>query len=217
MSMNIKNPEAHRLARRISDLTGETVTGAVTESLRERLDRLEARQSPHGPTLAEQLLDIGRDCAARLPDTVRSVDHGDLLYGPDGLPRSIIDTSALVAILRDEPEAGVYAQAIAAAAERRISAATYVEVAAVIDGARDPVASRRVDELLHVAGIVIEPVTEDQARLARAAYRDFGKGSGHPARLNFGDCFSYALATSTGDALLFKGDDFSHTDVTPAL
>lgn len=128
----------------------------------------------------------------------------------------IIDTSALVAILRDEPDAGRYALAIEQAADRRISAATYVEVGAVIDGARDPVASRRVDELLQVAGIVIEPVTEEQARRAREAYRDFGKGSGHPARLNFGDCFSYALATSTGDALLFKGDDFALTDVMRA-
>ena len=128
----------------------------------------------------------------------------------------IIDTSALVAILRDEPDAGRYALAIEQAADRRISAATYVEVGAVIDGARDPVASRRVDELLQVAGIVIEPVTAEHARRAREAYRDFGRGSGHPARLNFGDCFSYALATSTGDALLFKGDDFALTDVTRA-
>ncbi len=128
----------------------------------------------------------------------------------------IIDTSALVAILRDEPDAGRYALAIEQAADRRISAATYVEVGAVIDGARDPVASRRVDELLQVAGIVIEPVTAEHALRAREAYRDFGKGSGHPARLNFGDCFSYALATSSGDALLFKGDDFALTDVTRA-
>ncbi len=132
-------------------------------------------------------------------------------------PGRSIDTSALVAILRDEPDAGRYALAIEQAADRRISAATYVEVGAVIDGARDPVASRRVDELLQVAGIVIEPVTAEHARRAREAYRDFGRGSGHPARLNFGDCCSYALATSTGDALLFKGDDFALTDVTQQL
>ena len=87
MSMNIKNPEAHLLARRIADLTGETVTSAVTESLRERLHRLEAGRPGDGAALAEQLLAIGRDCAARLPAPVRAVDHDDLLYGPDGLPR----------------------------------------------------------------------------------------------------------------------------------
>src|SRR5262249_55928785 len=125
----------------------------------------------------------------------------------------IIDTSALIAILRDEPDARGFAVAIEAAAVRRISAATYVELGAVIDEARDAVASRRVDELISVGGIVIEPVTEDQARRARDAYRDFGKGSGHPAGLNFGDCFSYALATELGEPLLFKGTDFSRTDV----
>jgi ribonuclease VapC len=125
----------------------------------------------------------------------------------------IIDTSALIAILRDEPDARRFADAIEAASERRISAATYVEVGAVIDGARDAVASRRVDELLEVARITIEPVTATQARIAREAYRDFGRGSGHPAGLNFGDCFAYALAREIGEPLLFKGDDFSQTDV----
>ncbi len=125
----------------------------------------------------------------------------------------IIDTSAIVAILRDEHEARRFAEAIEAASVRRISAATYVEIGAVIDGARDPVASRLVDELLATAGIVIEPVTVAQARVARDAYRDFGKGSGHAAGLNYGDCFAYALAVATGEPLLFKGDDFSRTDV----
>lgn len=128
----------------------------------------------------------------------------------------IIDTSALIAILRDEPEARHFANVIEAATERRISATTYVEVGAVIDGGRDPVASRLVDALLDAASIVIEPVTEAQARIAREAYRDFGKGSGHAAGLNFGDCFSYALAKATGEPLLFKGDDFSRTDIVAA-
>ena len=128
----------------------------------------------------------------------------------------IIDTSAIVAILRQEPEARRFAEAIEAAPVRRISATTYVEIGAVIDGGRDPVASRLVDELLAKAGIIIEPVTAAQARIAREAYRDFGKGSGHAAGLNFGDCFAYALAKATGEPLLFKGDDFSHTDVAAA-
>ena len=128
----------------------------------------------------------------------------------------IIDTSALIAILRDEPDARRFAEAIEAASDRRISAATYVELGAVIDGARDAVASRRVDELLAIARIKIEPVSATQARVAREAYRDFGKGSHHAAGLNFGDCFAYALAKETGEPLLFKGSDFSETDVTVA-
>ncbi|MFD2184032.1 type II toxin-antitoxin system VapC family toxin [Rhodoplanes azumiensis] len=129
----------------------------------------------------------------------------------------IIDSSALVAILRAEPEGPRFAEAIAAAPTRRVSAVGYLETSIVIDSARDPVASRRVDELLAEAAVVIEPVTEQHARIARQAYRDFGRGSGHPARLNFGDCFSYALAKATGEPLLFKGDDFRRTDVATAL
>lgn len=125
----------------------------------------------------------------------------------------IVDTSAVVALLRAEPEAPAFAAAIERARSPRMSAAGYVETAAVIDQARDPVVSRALDELVDVAGIGIEPVTEGQARLAREAYRDFGRGSGHPAGLNFGDCFSYALAKETGEPLLFKGQDFSRTDV----
>lgn len=127
----------------------------------------------------------------------------------------IIDTSALIAILRDEPEARFCALAIESATERKISAANFLEAAVVIDGSRDPVASRRFDDLIREARLVVEPVTEAQARIARDAYRDFGKGSGHPAQLNFGDCFAYALAKATGEPLLFKGDDFTHTDLTP--
>jgi ribonuclease VapC len=129
----------------------------------------------------------------------------------------IIDTSALVAILRDEPEAEICARAIESAAERRISAVNFVEAAVVIDGSRDPIASRRFDDLLKEARVRIEPVTEIQARLARDAYRDFGKGSGHSAKLNFGDCFAYALAKTTGELLLFIGADFGCTDIAPAI
>ena len=129
----------------------------------------------------------------------------------------IVDTSAFIAILRDEPDAISYAKAIAKAAVRRLSAASYVETAAVIDASRDPIASRRFDDLLREARFVIEPVTEAQARIAREAYRDFGRGSGHPAGLNFGDCFAYALAKDVKEPLLFKGDDFTHTDIASAL
>jgi ribonuclease VapC len=128
----------------------------------------------------------------------------------------IVDTSALIAILRDEEDGMACARAIANAAIRRISAATYVETAAIIDASRDPIASRRFDDLLQEARFAIEPVTEAQARIAREAYRDFGRGSGHPARLNFGDCFAYALAKAMNEPLLFKGDDFTRTDIASA-
>ena len=129
----------------------------------------------------------------------------------------IVDSSALVAILRDEPDAATYTTAIENAAECWISAATFLETAIVIDRGRDPIASRRLDDLTREAQIVIKPVTEQQAHIARQAYRDYGRGSGHPARLNFGDCFAYALARATGEPLLFKGDDFRHTDIAPAV
>ena len=129
----------------------------------------------------------------------------------------IIDTSALLSILRSEPAAPAHAQAIENAATRRISAGSFLEAAIVIDASGDPIASRRLDEFLQVAQVLIEPVTAEQARIGREAYRDFGKGTGHPARLNFGDCFAYALAKVSREPLLFSGVDFSRTDVRAAL
>jgi len=93
---------------------------------------------------------------------------------------------------------------LASAVVRRISAANYVETAAVIDSSRDPIASRPFDDLLREAHLFVEPVTEVQAQMARTAYRDFGRGSGHPARLNFGDCFAYARAKALNEPLLFR-------------
>jgi ribonuclease VapC len=127
----------------------------------------------------------------------------------------IIDTSAVVAILRDEPEASAFASVMDGARTCRVSAVSYVEAAAVIDGTRSPVSSRRFDDFFREVEIVIEPVTANQAKLAREAYRDFGKGR-HKAGLNLGDCFAYALAKEKGEPLLFKGDDFRHTDVEVA-
>lgn len=129
----------------------------------------------------------------------------------------IVDTSALIAILRNEPDAPMFARALADAVTRRISAVNFLEAAIVIDGSRDPIASRRFDELAREADLTVEPVTEAQARIGREAYRDFGKGSGHPAQLNFGDCFAYALAKVSNEPLLFKGNDFARTDIPPAL
>ena len=128
----------------------------------------------------------------------------------------IIDTSAVVAILRAEPEAARFSTVIADTESPKMSVAGYVEAGAVIDAAEDPIASRQLDELIRVAAIEFEPVTVDQAMIARRAYRDFGKGHGHAASLNFGDCLAYALAIDHDDELLFKGDDFVHTDVRRA-
>jgi len=125
----------------------------------------------------------------------------------------IVDTSALVAIVKLDSDGRRYEAALEASPVNRISAATYLEVSVVIDGARDPLLSRRLDEILAEGQFIIEPVTEGQARIAREAYRDFGKGSGHPAGLNFGDCFAYALARDLAEPLLFKGDDLRHTDI----
>lgn len=128
----------------------------------------------------------------------------------------IVDASAVLAILLDEPEAPGFAAAIAAADQSSISPVNYLEAAIVIDRARDPVVSRRFDQFIETAGISIAAIDDTQARIARAAYRDFGRGSAHPARLNLGDCFAYALSRSLGEPLLYKGNDFLHTDVTPA-
>lgn len=129
----------------------------------------------------------------------------------------IVDTSALIAILVDEPERPAFLDALSAADAAQLSVASYSECAAVIDGRRDPRLGRKLDDLLTACDITLAEVTLEQGRVARAAYRDFGKGSGHRARLNFGDCFAYALARVTGEPLLFKGDDFGHTDLRSAL
>ena len=129
----------------------------------------------------------------------------------------IVDTSAIIAVLKEETDAPRFLRALTISTEpKRISAANYLEAGIVVDANRNPVLSRRLDDLVVQTEIEVEPVTREQAEIARAAYRDFGKGSGHPAELNFGDCFAYALAKSMGEPLLFKGDDFSRTDVAIA-
>jgi ribonuclease VapC len=129
----------------------------------------------------------------------------------------ILDSSAIIAILQQEHDAGTFADAIDAAATRKVSAATYLEAAIVIDSKRQPAASLKLDDLLQRTSTPVVAVDEAQARIARDAYRKFGKGSGHKAKLNFGDCFAYALAKATREPLLFKRRDFLHTDVASAL
>lgn len=129
----------------------------------------------------------------------------------------IVDTSALIAILKNEREAEALSEAIEAAKAVRISAASYLETHIVADGYGNPILTARLEEIFENPGIQIEPVTLAQAQIARQAYRDYGKGSGHPAQLNFGDCFSYALARDKHEPLLYKGDDFVYTDLRPAV
>lgn len=130
----------------------------------------------------------------------------------------IIDTSVIIAIMKNEADAEDYRQRLAMRDDSaKISAASYLEAAIVVDRAEKAILSERLDQLLAEEKIDIVPFTAAQSRIARAAYRQYGKGSSHPAQLNFGDCFAYALAKDSGEALLFKGDDFSRTDVVAAL
>jgi ribonuclease VapC len=128
----------------------------------------------------------------------------------------IVDSSALVAILLREPGFELFERAISKSSQTRISAAGFVEVSIVIESRGGAEAMRFLESLVRRGGISIEAVSVEQAFLARECYSDYGKGR-HPAGLNFGDCFSYALAKATGEPLLFKGDDFRKTDVVPAL
>ena len=125
----------------------------------------------------------------------------------------VIDTSALVAILGGEPESRRFNEAIEAAESRLISAATFVEISMVIESRHGSDGLRALDHFLTRAATEIVPVDAEQAQGARRAFSRFGKGR-HRAGLNFGDCFSYALARSRNEPLLFKGDDFPHTDVS---
>jgi ribonuclease VapC len=129
----------------------------------------------------------------------------------------ILDSSALLAILNAEPEAEAFAHAIEDAPVVRISASTLLEAAIVVDMQGAPALGRNFDRLIAETGTVVEPFTAAQADIARRAFAAFGRGTGHPARLNFGDCFAYALARETGEPLLYKGRDFVETDVKPAI
>jgi len=127
----------------------------------------------------------------------------------------VIDTSALVAILLDEPERRAFNEKIEADPRRLVSAVTFVETALVIEARVGEAGGRELDLFLHRANVEMAPVDADQAEIARRAFRRYGRGR-HPAGLNFGDCFAYALVKTTGEPLLFKGDDFGRTDIVAA-
>lgn len=128
----------------------------------------------------------------------------------------ILDTSALVAILADEEESEFLLPTAVAATDLKMSAGTALEASIVLDSRSSPQQRRRLDDLLETLGVEIVPFDAQQWSLAREAYRDFGKGSGHPARLNMGDCYAYALHRATGEPLLFVGDDFARAGLARA-
>lgn len=126
----------------------------------------------------------------------------------------VIDTSVLVAILAGEPERRMFIEAIEAADSRLMSTATFVEVSIIVETRHGAEGVRDLDLFLNRARIELVAVDDEQAHVARRAFSRFGKGR-HPAGLNYGDCFAYALAMSAGEPLLFKGEDFARTDVEP--
>ena len=128
----------------------------------------------------------------------------------------IQDSSALVAILANEEDGESLSLILDGPEVVRLSAASYLETSIVIDHYRDPALRAMLDDMILDSEIVIEPVTPELARVARQAYRYYGRGCGHAANLNFGDCFSYALARVMREPILFKGDDFIHTDLRSA-
>jgi ribonuclease VapC len=125
----------------------------------------------------------------------------------------VIDSSALIAILECESEGEELLRRLVGSGIRRLSAATLLETAIVLEAKAGPSAGEQLDLFLARAQVIVEPVTPDQARIARKAWRRYGKGRGHPAGLNFGDCFSYALAKDCGEELLYKGQDFAVSDI----
>ncbi len=128
----------------------------------------------------------------------------------------VVDTSALVAVVLGEADAERYVQALQTSAESWISAVNAVEASIVVEARHGPEAARDLHLLLDTAEVGVRPVGPDDVRFAVDAWRRFGKGR-HPAGLNLGDCFAYALAHATGDVLLFRGEDFRQTDITPAI
>ena len=128
----------------------------------------------------------------------------------------ILDTSAVIAVLFGEPEADSYTRLIHGADRCLISSGTFLELSIVIARQTGPEVARQCDMFFRRAGIVVEPFTVAQAHIARQAFHDFGKGR-HPAGLNFGDCFAYALTKTSGEPLLFKGENFKRTDIASVL
>ncbi len=129
----------------------------------------------------------------------------------------IVDTSAIMTVLLDEPEEAAFATVMLSASKLKLSAGSWIELAAVLTRRGDRRLETALQTLISMLAIEIVPVSLEQAELGHQAYRIYGRGTKHRANLNFGDCFAYALAKATGEPLLFKGDDFAATDIVPAL
>lgn len=216
MSLNIKSQRTVALVRELAARTGTNQTAAVEDAVARRLselDREDRARAEARRAAAEQTL---RDLDKLLSDDDKRLirRHEVDLY--ERSAPVIVDTSAIVAIVSGESGAQVLKEALERSPNSRMSAPNYVELCAIMQRRDRPEISRLVDRLLDDYGIQVEAVDADQARVAAQAYRDYGRGSGHPARLNLGDTYSYALAQVTGEPLLFRGDDFTHTDIRPA-
>ena len=130
----------------------------------------------------------------------------------------IVDTSVLIAILADEADATQFEKVLTDAGSASISSGSWIEFSTVlVRKFRVPDPERVLDAFQAAYGLIIVSVSDEHTRAAAAGYARYGRGTGHRARLNFGDCFAYALAKATSEKLLFKGDDFIHTDVMPAI
>jgi ribonuclease VapC len=129
----------------------------------------------------------------------------------------IVDTSAIMSVLMGEDDSADFIKALAIASRRQISAGNWIELSAVLTRRKSEALDAAFDSFRRTTILEIEPVSVDQAQIGHDAYRKYGHGSGHKADLNFGDCFAYALAKASGEPLLYKGEDFSRTDIIPAI
>jgi ribonuclease VapC len=211
MGLNIKNERVEKLARDLADATGETMTAAIGKALQERLDRVAPR-----PDAEEKIrryerfwrgsLHLRRVSRATTPTSTMSTANS-----------MIVDASAVLAILMQEPEGPVfYTRMAQSTAPLQISPVNYIEVAAKGLRSRNSPLLVEIDHLLSTLGVSIATLTPGPSSDRAASLRDLRQGR-HPARLNIGDCFAYALAKSRREPLLYKGSDFSQTDIEAAL
>ena len=225
MALNLKHPQILHAIDELARLTGqsksESVASAIEARLVSLLDDNEAATTTVG-TPQDRLSALIGDSATRFargfgssqPRAIRR-PHRRVVRRRRP-PSMIVDTSAVITILRGEPRAGQLAEALLGAGGAQISAANYVEAGAVVDRIGDPVLSRRLYEFLSRLHMELAPAAGAQLRAARAAYADFGKGNGNPAVLDFGDCLTYGLAKATGQPLVDVGHDFVQTDLHSA-